>query len=72
MTRRNPLISGLTESEARLLLTTNFDLLVHDLSCHCEKADPSRASGLLGQARWTVKDAYEAWSAAWMRGDLGA
>lgn len=72
MARKNPLVSELSEDEARMLLTRNFDLTIHDLSCHCDKADPSRASGLLLRARWTVKDAFDNWMGAWLGGEFDA
>lgn len=72
MTSRTPLVSELTGDEARTLIVANFDLVIHDLSCHCRKADPTRASQLLQKARWTTKDAFEGWMGAWLAGDFDA
>lgn len=68
----NPRISELSKDEARRLLTRNLDLLVHDLSCHCAEADPSRAGAMLLRAEWTVKDVFDGWMNAWLGGEFDA
>lgn len=72
MPSRNPKVDELSPDEARHLLTKNFDLTIHDLSCHCAQADPSRAGAMLLRAGWTVKDAFDNWMGAWLGGEFDA
>lgn len=63
---------GLPQDFVRAVLTVAFDKLIHDLSCSCEFADPSRASEALLTADWTVKDVFEAWYEEWLTGQSHA
>lgn len=72
MDQENPRVSDLSREEARALIVRDFDLMIHDLSCHCAKADPACAGALLLQAAWTVKDAFGGWQGAWLSGEFDA
>lgn len=62
----------MTRDSARAMLASNFDLLVHDLSCGCDSASPRRARGWLDLAEFTIDQAYQAWSDWWVGGGTRA
>lgn len=61
-----------TQEEVRNVVSRNFDLLIHDLSCACELADKGRAWDVLAHADWTITEAFNGWYDAWLGGDSRA